>query len=75
MYAARDFRPLWMTAYGQPGPAVELLLSRVESAQLDGISSKALRKLKTSGVRRDLRRAADRCRPDPTVCCGPDPTV
>jgi murein L,D-transpeptidase YcbB/YkuD len=59
VYAARDFRPLWMTAYGQPGPAVELLLSRVESAQLDGIAPKALRKLKTSGVRRDLRRAAE----------------
>lgn len=59
VYAARNYRPLWMTAYGQPGPAVELLLSRVESAQLDGISPKALRKLKTSGVRRDLRRAAE----------------
>ncbi|MGN6501159.1 MAG: L,D-transpeptidase family protein [Tsuneonella sp.] len=59
VYAARQYRPLWLTADGSVSEAADILLSQVESARLDGLDNKALRKLKTSGVRRDLRRAAD----------------
>jgi murein L,D-transpeptidase YcbB/YkuD len=58
VYAARDYRPLWMNASGRPGPAVAPLLARLDTARFDGLGTKTLRKLKTSGVRRDLRRAA-----------------
>jgi murein L,D-transpeptidase YcbB/YkuD len=59
VYAARSYRPLWMNAAGQPRPAVDALLREVESAQLDGIERRALKRLKTGDVRRDLRRAAE----------------
>jgi murein L,D-transpeptidase YcbB/YkuD len=58
VYAARGYSPLWMTPSGRPGPAVGPLLARLDTAQFDGLGEKTLRRLRTSGVRRDLRRAA-----------------
>lgn len=57
-YAARSFRPLWMSANGRARPAVGMLLARIETAELDGIEGKALRNLRTKSVRKSLRRAA-----------------
>lgn len=59
VYAAREHQPLWLDASGTPGPAVDALLQRVETAQFDGIELKALKRLRSKGVLRHLDRAAD----------------
>lgn len=57
-YAARSFSPFWMTPDGRVGSAAHALLSRVETAQFDGLDRKALRRLDLRSVHRDLRRAS-----------------
>jgi L,D-transpeptidase YcbB len=57
VYAARNQQPIWFDAHGTPSPAVDALLERVETAQFDGIDGKALKRLRTKALRRDLDRA------------------
>ena len=57
-YASREYRPLWLTADGRAGPAVDLLFQRVESAQFDGLDPDALRQVQTKSARRALRKAS-----------------
>ena len=57
-YAARDFRPLWLSPDGQTNAAVDGLLERLETAQFDALGDKTLKSLRTKTVRRDLDRAA-----------------
>jgi murein L,D-transpeptidase YcbB/YkuD len=57
-YAARGNRPLWLSASGDAGPAVDHLLDRLESAQFDALDRETLKRLDTRSLRRDLDRAA-----------------
>lgn len=59
IYAARSYRPLWVLPDGRPGSAVELLIDRARTAQLDGVAGKALRRLPVDDALRALRRAED----------------
>ncbi|WP_164549389.1 L,D-transpeptidase family protein [Tsuneonella rigui] len=56
-YAARENRPLWISATGEVFPAVDRLLERLDSAQFDALDPKTLKRLRTGEVRRDLDRA------------------
>lgn len=57
-YAARDYRPLWLSPDGAARPAVDRLLDRLETAQFDALDQKTLKRLRTNSIRRDLDRAA-----------------
>ncbi|QDM39707.1 L,D-transpeptidase family protein [Altererythrobacter sp. TH136] len=57
-YAARDYRPLWLSPSGQASSAVDRLLERLETAQFDALDKRTLKNLRTGSLRRDLDRAA-----------------
>lgn len=54
-YAGRGYRPLWIDGYGLT-PAAQILVERVETARLDGLSRKALQSDKLASVVRRAQR-------------------
>lgn len=56
-YAARDYRPLWISANGEVSLAADRLLRQLDSAQFDALDNRALKRLQTRSVRRELDRA------------------
>src|SRR5690606_38871359 len=55
-YETRDNRPLWIDASGAISPAARMLLTQIESAELDGLKPG---KLKARSLEKALDRAAE----------------
>lgn len=53
-YAARQYRPLWLNAFGRPSGAASMLMHHLRTAQFDGVSP---RKLRWSRVAKQVDRA------------------
>lgn len=56
-YAARDFRPLWLSPDGEGSFAIDRLLRNLDTADFDAIDERTLKRLRTGSVRRSLDRA------------------
>lgn len=56
-YAQRGNQPLWISPNGRPSLAADILLTRLETAQFDGLDARTVKKLRTRNLRRDFDRA------------------
>ena len=63
-YAQRSNQPLWISPDGQPTAAAEILLTRLDTSQFDGLEERTVKRLRTKSLRRDFERAARSGRPD-----------
>jgi murein L,D-transpeptidase YcbB/YkuD len=54
IYAARQFRPLWLNEFGRPSGAASMLMHHLRTSQFDGVSP---RKLRWSRVAKQVDRA------------------
>ncbi|MGX7952403.1 L,D-transpeptidase family protein [Tsuneonella sp. HG249] len=62
-YAQRGHQPLWIYPDGRATAAAEILLTRLDTAQFDGLDPRTVKRLRTRSLRRDFDRAA-RGRPE-----------
>lgn len=56
-YAKRGNQPLWIYPDGRPTAAAEMLLTRLDTAQFDGLNERVVKRLRTRALRRDFERA------------------
>lgn len=56
-YAKRGNQPLWIYPDGRPTAAAEILLTRLDTSQFDGLNERVVRRLRTRALRRDFERA------------------
>lgn len=56
-YAQRGNQPLWIAPDGHPSAAADILLTRLDTAQFDGLHERVVRRLSTRALRRDFDRA------------------
>lgn len=57
-YQKRGNQPLWLYPDGRATDAAELLLTRLDTSQFDGLPDRIVKRLKTKSLRRDFERAA-----------------
>lgn len=56
-YAKRGNQPLWIYPDGRPTAAAEILLTRLDTSQFDGLNERVVKRLRTRALRRDFERA------------------